>query len=383
MKFINNNYSEKEMTKILTIQKLMDRVIDINEAMAILDLSERQIYRHLSNYKIKWPPWLIHWLKWRPSNNKIERRKLEWLKSKALSKKYHDFWPTLLAEELSNEMWYEINRETLRLAMIRWWRRYSKAKKIKIKRQNRERKPNYWILVQFDWSYHDWLENWNIWCLLCAIDDATGKIVYMKFCKSENLEDILSFWKEYIIENWKPQYIYVDRHASYKVNSPQDQFNEEMITRFQRWMTKLSIWIIFANSPEAKWRVERWFQTHQDRLVKKMRLTEIRTYEEANIYLNNIYINEHNNKFSVEAKDSKDLHEELSNNELDLFDEYFAKESTRKLKRDWTIEYNNNKYQLPMNTILKSSYITIRETIKWEKILYSWDKKLLYKIINR
>jgi hypothetical protein len=61
---------------------------------------------------------------------------------------------------------------------------------------------------------------------------------------------------------------------------------------------------------------------------------EIRTYEEANIYLNNIYINEHNNKFSVEAKESKDLHEELSNNELDLFDEYFAKESTRKLKRD-------------------------------------------------
>jgi predicted DNA-binding transcriptional regulator AlpA len=53
MKFINNNYSEKEMTKILTIQKLMDKVIDINEAMAILDLSERQIYRHLSNYKIE------------------------------------------------------------------------------------------------------------------------------------------------------------------------------------------------------------------------------------------------------------------------------------------------------------------------------------------
>lgn len=95
------------------------------------------------------------------------------------------------------------------------------------------------MLIQFDWSYHDCLENWNIWCLLCAIDDATDKIVYMKFGKSENLEDILSSWKEYIIKNWKPKYIYVNRCASYKVNLFQDQFNEEMITRFKRWITKL------------------------------------------------------------------------------------------------------------------------------------------------
>ena len=97
MKFINNNYSEKEMTKILTIQKLIDKVINIEEAMWILQRSERQIYRYISTYKFEWPPWFIHWLKWRPSNNKVERRKLELLKSKSLSKKYHDFWPTLLA----------------------------------------------------------------------------------------------------------------------------------------------------------------------------------------------------------------------------------------------------------------------------------------------
>lgn len=94
-----------------------------------------------------------------------------------------------------------------------------------------------------------------------------------------------------------------------------------------------------------------------------MRLMEIRAYEETNIYLNNTHINEHNNKFSVKAKDSKDLHEELSNYEYELFDEYFAKKSTKKLKHNWTIEYNNNKYQLPINTILKLNYITIKKTI--------------------
>ena len=383
MNFTDNNYTNKEMTKILIVQKLIDKVINIEEAMWVLQKSERQIYRYVSTYKFEWPPWFIHWLKWRSSNYKIERRKLEWFKEKVFLKKYHDFWPTLLAEELSNEMWYKINHETLRLAMIRRWRRSPKIKKIKIKRQNRERKSNYWVLIQFDWSYHNWFENWEKRCLLCAIDDATGKIVHMKFSKSENLEDILSFWKEYIIKYWKPQYIYVDQHATYKVNSPQDQFDKDMKTRFTRWMNRLWIQVIYAKSPEGKWRVERWFQTHQDRLIKKMRLLWVKNLEDGNNYLQNIYINEHNDKFSIEAKNSEDLHEKLSEKELELFDEYFAKESTRKLKRDWTIEYNNKKYQLPLNTTLKSHYITARETIKWEIILYSWDKKLLYKIINR
>jgi predicted DNA-binding transcriptional regulator AlpA len=53
MKFINNNYSEKEMTKILTIQKLMDKIINIEEAMLILQKSERQIFRYISNYKLE------------------------------------------------------------------------------------------------------------------------------------------------------------------------------------------------------------------------------------------------------------------------------------------------------------------------------------------
>jgi hypothetical protein len=61
---------------------------------------------------------------------------------------------------------------------------------------------------------------------------------------------------------------------------------------------------------------------------------EIKTYEKANIYLNDLYINEHNNKFSIQAREPKNLHEKLSNNELELFDEYFAKESIRTLKRD-------------------------------------------------
>ena len=131
MIFTNNNYTDKEMNKIIIMGKLINKVININEAMWILYLSERQIYRYMAIYKFEWAPWLTHWLKNRPSNNKVERRKLDWIKSKILSNKYKWFWPTLLAEELSNEMWYEINHETLRLATIRWWNWIPNKKKLK------------------------------------------------------------------------------------------------------------------------------------------------------------------------------------------------------------------------------------------------------------
>jgi hypothetical protein len=58
-------------------------------------------------------------------------------------------------------------------------------------------------------------------------------------------------------KNEKPRIIYVDRHATYKVNNPNDQFNEEMKTRFKRGMEALGILVIYAKLPEGKGRVEK------------------------------------------------------------------------------------------------------------------------------
>jgi hypothetical protein len=74
---------------------------------------------------------------------------------------------------------------------------------------------------------------------LIAVDDATGDIVEAKFGESERLEDVIAYWERYFKKNGKPASIYLDRHASYKVNYPQDQFSEEMLTRFKRAMTYL------------------------------------------------------------------------------------------------------------------------------------------------
>ena len=71
---------------------------------------------------------------------------------------------------------------------------------------------------------------------------------------------------------------------------------------------RLGIRIIAANSPQAKGRVERNHGTHQDRLVKKMRLKKIKTHAEANLFLEQEYLPEHNRRFRRNPAQPEDYH---------------------------------------------------------------------------
>jgi len=353
-------YTEQEMTKIRIIDKLNNKVITIEDAQSALWVSERTIYRYLQWLRTGWPPWLIHWLRWKPSNNHIV--KMDVYKKFAEKGKYHDRWPTLLAEELEEECWWwEINPETMRLNMIKRGLRTSKKRHTKVKNMKRDRRPNKGMMIQFDWSYHDWFEDWVKRCLLLAVDDATSELIKWIFTMWETLADMIIFWEDYFIRYGKPESIYVDCHATYKVNHESDMFDKEMITRFQRAMRKLWIDVIYSYKPEWKWRVERAFRTLQDRLIKKMRLKWCKTEEAAQKYLDEVYIPEHNKRFAVKAKEKKDYHKKFTKYEQEMYNRYFAKETWRSIKKDWTVQYNNKLYQIQ----------------KWEK-LYNWNKVIVY-----
>ncbi len=82
-------------------------------------------------------------------------------------------------------------------------------------------------------------------------------------------------------------------------------------TQFGRMCAKLGITIMAASSPQAKGRVERHHGTHQDRLIKKMRLRGIVEYEAANRYLDEEYLAEHNERFACEPAAGADFHQAL------------------------------------------------------------------------
>lgn len=371
-------YTEKEMTKTSIIQKLDDKIITVSQAKEALKVSERTIYRYLWHFRNLGPPGLIHGLKWKESNNQIG--KVEKYKKYAMKQKYKDFWPTLLAEELESELWWwKISPESLRLNMIKRWLWLPKKRNTKVKKQKRDRRPKVWMLVQFDGSYHDRLEDWVKRCLLLAIDDATSELMVWIITVGETLKDMIIFWKAYFLKYGKPEAIYIDCHATYKVNHEQDQFDKEMLTRFQRAMRKLNVEVIYSYTPEWKWRVERSFRTHQDRLIKKMRLAWIKTVEDANKYIRNEYIPDHNKRFAVPPSEQWDKHNTFTAKEQERYKRFFANEKSRKIRKDGTVWYNKKEYQIQKGeTLYNGKNLTVYETIDGCVEIYSWKHKLTY-----
>ncbi len=365
-------YDEKTMNTIRIIEKHIHWILDIKETSTLLKRSERTIYRMKLAFKTLGPPWLLHWLKWKPSNHQGDATKYGDIRTIfRKNPKYHDFWPTLIREHLALDFGVNTPKETLRQIMIKEGIWVAKPQRRRIKHQKRRRRACYGGLVQFDGSYHDWFENWEKPCLLCAVDDATSK-VYAHFSKWESFEEVFEFWKSYFKKFGKPQAIYVDRHATYKVNAPKDRWWEEKLTRFKVGMAKLGVEVIYANSPEAKGRVEKGNATHQDRLVKKMRLLGIKSRESANQYLERSYLKEHNNRFEVAAHKEWDKHQALNKDEEENLERYFAKTNIRTVKNDGTIQYKHKIYQLPKGLVLKSRSILVKESTYGNVKFFDW-----------
>ena len=116
------------------------------------------------------------------------------------------------------------------------------------------------------------------------------------------------------------------------------------VTQFGGMCQKLGIRIIAASSPQAKGRVERNHGTHQDRLIKKLRLRGIGSYEEANRFLEEHYVAEHNRRFAQKPAAEADYHRRRPT--VRQLEEIFWLEEERVVSQDWVVRYQNRLLQL-------------------------------------
>jgi hypothetical protein len=322
---------------------------------------------------------VIHRNRGRPSNRKFS----EQLKAKAIKlvkEKYHDFKPTFAGEKLADNHKIHVSKETLRQWMIKagiW-----KPKKRKMPKQIhtwRARKENYGEMQQFDGSYHKWFEDRaEECCLLAAIDDATGEITQAKFDHNEGTRAVHTFWWEYLEQHGLPVSIYLDKFSTYKINHPSAVDNKELMTQFQRAMNQIGTELISAHSPEAKGRVERLFNTLQDRLVKELRLANISTLEAANLFLVT-YIPKFNKQFAVEPAKTANLHQPLNTTLKKQLPQIFSIQNHRKVHNDYTIMFKTKYYQLKElqpTTVYKKDTVTIEEHLNGELKIYLKDHYL-------
>lgn len=359
--------TSREAERYDIINKLINKKISGPDAAKQLNLSVRQTKRLKARVIKEGIQGIIHQLRGKSGNNKIDESILE--KSKRIiRKKYPDFGPTLAAEKLM-----EIHKINLGVTTVRKLMIGEDLFKPKPRKQNkeyrawRERKECFGEMEQFDGCYHHWFENrGEEVCLLASIDDAAGRITKLKFGASESVQEVFGFWKGYLEAKGKPVAIYLDKYSTYKVNSKNAGDNQELLTQFQRACNDLNINLITAHSPQAKGRVERLFETLQDRLVKELRLKKISDIETANKFLEETYIQDFNNRFSVIPAKDIDLHKSLTEKNKNDLDKIFSVQSRRQVKNDFTVQFKNRWYQLAEiqpTTIYRQDEVLIEERL--------------------
>jgi hypothetical protein len=339
--------SVKEIDKLKVIHEVLQKRLKQRQAALQLGISTRQVKRLCRVVRREGNRGVIHRLRGLPSNNQLEAGLLE----KALDKVktlYPDFGPTLANEKIERIHKIVLSTRTLRQGMIRiglWKPRTHKVKH----RAWRERRACVGELVQLDGSEHDWFEGRGPRCvLLIFIDDATSRILYGEFIPVEDTLNLLAVAKEYLLLHGRPVAFYVDKDSIYKINrqaTVEEQLRDEQpLTQFTRAMTELNIEVIPANSPQAKGRVERGFKTHQDRLVKELRLAGISTVEAANPFLRQLYIPDHNARCAVPPANPTDAHRPLLDSHR--LDEILSLRTERVLANDFTLRFHNRFFQI-------------------------------------
>lgn len=361
--------TKKEAGRYEVIKDLLARKIDGTEAATLLSLSVRQVKRIKAAVKRLGIKGVIHGNRNKKSNRKTDPEIIK-KATEHLQKTYHDFNPLLAKEKLSELHGIQLSKETIRQLMIKENLWQSRKKHEAKKHFWRERKDTYGQMQQFDGSYHNWFEGRNEQelgseqCLLLAVDDATGRITKAVFDFNEGVVPVFRFWQEYALAHGLPVSIYLDKFSTYKVNHKNAVDNQELMTQFGRAMRQLGVELITAHSPQAKGRVEKMNGTLQRRLVKEMRLANINTIQEANTFLQEVFIPKFNAHFAVVARKESDLHRALDAQKTNQLSQIFSIQSTRKVCNDYTIRFQNRYYQLSEvqpTTVSKQDTIMIEQ----------------------
>lgn len=377
--------SRKEIDRLAVMTKLADKHITAPEAAEQMGLSVRQVRRLKKRMKKFGARGLIHRSRGKPSKRRMKKKIVTEIVT-LLRTVYVGFGPTLAAEKLLANHMLQVSKESVRSLMTKnnLWKPKPKRKN-KQHRAWRPRREHYGSMEQYDGCYHHWFEDRALeCCLLLSVDDATGKITRARFDRHEGVFPTFIFWKAYVEKNGKPVSIYLDKFSTYKINHKAAEDNSELITQFERACNDLGIELITANSPEAKGRVERMFETLQDRLVKELRLQNISDIDSANIFLEDTFIPAFNGKFAVVPAKRTDLHRPLTKMDTQQINRTFSIHSERTVMNDFTIQFKNKYLQLDQQqpvTVCRKDRILVEEHIDDSIILKLRGKELRFTVL--
>lgn len=301
--------SERDLKRVEVLAEVLAGGRTVASAAMVLAVSVRQAQRLLIRYRDGGGGSLIHKARGRPSNYQLSDGVREYAVA-LVRQSYCDFGPTLASEVLLEKHGLQVSRETLRKWMVEdglWLSR----KQRRSFHQPRLRRECYGELIQIDGSDHRWFEDRSDPCtLLVFIDDATSKLMQLRFVPTESTNAYFAALGGYLASHGCPVAFYSDKHSVFRVVRQETKGGQGM-TQFGRALAELNIEIICANSSQAKGRVERANRTLQDRLVKGLRLEGISDMDAGNAFLPG-FVERFNEKFAITPIKSDNLHRALN-----------------------------------------------------------------------
>jgi transposase len=362
--------SAREFERGVVLRRVLGGEVSIREATPLLGVSYRHAKRLVARFRRLGAKGLVHAARGHGSNRALptpyRTQVLELVRAHyggtVARGPGQRFGPTLVAEHLWTDHGLLVPVTTL----TRWMRGadlWSRLRRARPRHQRRERKTHFGELVQLDGSGHDWFEGRGPEaCTMAMVDDATSQTL-LHFSAEETTWAAAEVLQAWIAAYGVPRALYTDwKNVYLRPPTINEQARGEIpLTQFGRMCAKLGIQIIGAASPQAKGRVERGHGTHQDRLIKKLRLARIATIAAANAFVRATYLPAHNARYAIRPASPVDYHRPRDRRRWPDA-AVFCLETPRQVGTDWVVQYDTRGLQLqPSARVPVKSAVRVRE----------------------
>lgn len=352
---------KKEQVTYQVIEDFLTSKICRREAADLLQIQERSVSRIARRVEQRKFLGVVHGNRGRRSEKRLPAE-LKRDVMALMQSKYFDFNMTHALEVLKSEHNLVVGYSTFR----KWCSEKQLVKRRKRRkgkvRRARVRMPSEGLLLQMDGSPHRY-NGRDEWCLIAAIDDATSEIPYGEFFLGEDTLSCMRVMQKIIEKKGIPRAIYTDKAGIFGGHKRQN------FSQFCRACGELDIQVICADSAQAKGRIERTWDTFQDRIVPEMRVRKIHRMPQANAYLQEQFIPGYwaqNNM--VAARNSESRYRKLAS-KVDL-NEIFCIKEFRAVKADHTLSWDGEIYQIhsPLKYSIQGQKIEIRtyQNLTWK-----------------
>src|SRR5512136_188923 len=228
-------------------------------------------------------------------------------------------------------------------------------------RKRRDRSPIPGMMLYQEGSRHEWVPA-KKWDMIVTMDDATNEHYSMFFVDEEGTESSFRGAREVILKYGLFSSLYTDRGSHYWFTPEEGgKASKTQLTQFGRAMQQLGIEMIPAYSPEARGRSERFFHTHQNRLVKELAARGIDTMDAANSYLSRVYMPAFNAEFMQPAAEKGTAFVKWIGSNLD---DILCEQYERTVTADNCVNFHGKTLQIPSNKY-RCHYVRVRVRVHY------------------